>query len=99
VTVADTWHFTGGNAPSALRFLLAGQVELPSPGQVVVRPPGGGRAALVTWDPARTTAALTVRRLNDNMLSDVWGDRLTRLELILPGTAHGGIEVQVEVCQ
>jgi hypothetical protein len=31
------------------------------------------------------------------MLSEVWGEQLTRLELRLPGTARGAIEVRVGV--
>ncbi|MFC4117747.1 heparinase II/III domain-containing protein [Nonomuraea zeae] len=96
VTIEDSWEFTGGDGPGVLHFVLAGQVERRSAGQVVVRPRDGGRAALVSWDPARASAALTVRPLGDPMLSDVWGDRLTRLELLLAGTARGAFEVRVE---
>jgi hypothetical protein len=97
VTIEDVWSFTGGGGPSVLHFLLAGQVEQPSAGRVVVRPPGGARAALLLWDPERATAAFTVRTLEDPMLSAVWGERLTRLELQLPSTARGAFEVQVGV--
>jgi hypothetical protein len=38
-----------------------------------------------------------VRELDDPMLTSVWGDRLTRLELELPGTAEGSVLVRVEV--
>ncbi|MGN9843234.1 heparinase II/III domain-containing protein [Nonomuraea sp. H19] len=97
VTIEDAWSFAGDGDPSVLHFLLAGRVEQPATGQIVVRPPDGRRAALVTWDPQRATAALTVRTLEDPMLSDVWGDHLTRLELKLPGTAQGAFEIQVGV--
>ncbi|NUW29884.1 heparinase II/III family protein [Nonomuraea sp. SMC257] len=97
VTVEDSWAFAADGQPSALHYLLAGQVERHDDGRVVVRPPDGARAALVTWDPARATAALTVRTLEDPMLSEVWGEHLTRLELRLPGTARGSFELRVEV--
>ncbi|MEU8107154.1 heparinase II/III family protein [Nonomuraea muscovyensis] len=97
VTIGDTWEFAADGEPSVLHFLLAGRVERPGDGQVVVRPPDGARAALVSWDPAHATAALTVRPLEDPMLSSVWGERLTRLELRVPGTARGAFEVRVEV--
>ncbi|NUW41319.1 heparinase II/III domain-containing protein [Nonomuraea rhodomycinica] len=97
VTVEDAWTFAAGGEPSVLHYLLAGEVERHDDGRVVVRPPDGARAALVTWDPARATAALTVRTLEDPMLSEVWGERLTRLELRLPGTARGSFELRVEV--
>ncbi|MBT2229449.1 heparinase II/III family protein [Nonomuraea sp. NEAU-A123] len=97
VTIGDAWSFTGDGEPSVLHFLLNGQVEQPSAGQAVVRPPGGARAVLVAWDPGVATAAFTVRALADPMLSAVWGDCLTRLELRLPGTARGAFEVHVGV--
>ncbi|MEV0233357.1 heparinase II/III family protein [Nonomuraea sp. NPDC050786] len=97
VTIEDAWSFTGDGGTSVLHFVLAGQVEQPSPGRVVVRPPDGARSAVVSWDPAGATAALTVRTLDDPMLTEVWGERLTRLELRLPGTARGAFEVRVEV--
>ncbi|MFI7635955.1 heparinase II/III family protein [Nonomuraea sp. NPDC049400] len=97
VTIEDAWSFTGDGDASVLHLVLAGQVEQPSPGRVVVRPPDGARAAVVSWDPEGATAALTVRTLDDPMLTQVWGERLTRLELRLPGTARGAFEVRVEV--
>ncbi|RVX47641.1 heparinase II/III-like protein [Nonomuraea polychroma] len=97
VTIGDAWAFTGDGAPSVLHFLVNGQVNQPSAGQVVVRPPHGARAVRVAWDPGVATAAFTVRRLADPMLSEVWGEQLTRLELRLPGTARGAIEVRVGV--
>ncbi|TDD56227.1 hypothetical protein E1286_02605 [Nonomuraea terrae] len=97
VTVADRWSFTAEGGPSALHFLLAGHVELLAPGRLAARPPGGGRGVLIFWEPERAAAALTVRTLEDPMLRGVWGDRLTRLELTTPATAHGELEVHVEV--
>ncbi|MEV0200383.1 heparinase II/III family protein [Nonomuraea sp. NPDC050691] len=97
VTVEDAWAFAADGRPSVLHYLLAGEIERHDDGQVVVRPPDGARAACVTWDPARATSALTVRTLEDPMLSAVWGERLTRLELRLPGTARGSFELRVEV--
>ncbi|MFI7151187.1 heparinase II/III family protein [Nonomuraea sp. NPDC050022] len=97
VTIGDSWSFTGDGDPNVLHFLLNGQVEQPSAGQAVIRPPGGARAVLLAWDPGVATAAFTVRTLADPMLSTVWGDRLTRLELRLPGTARGAFEVRMGV--
>ena len=62
-----------------------------------MRPLEGARAVLVSWDPELAAGSLTVRELDDPMLSAVWGERLTRLELRLPGTARGALQVQVEV--
>lgn len=97
VTIEDAWRFTGPGGPSALRYLLAGEVRESGPGEVEVRPPGGARAAVLTWDPGQADGSLTVRELDDPMLTSVWGDRLTRLELALPGTATGSVRVRVGV--
>ncbi|TMR11310.1 hypothetical protein ETD86_36110 [Nonomuraea turkmeniaca] len=96
VTIGDTWSFTGDGDPSVLHFLLNGQVDQPAAGEIVVRPPDA-RAVRVTWDPGVATAGLTVRKLEDPMLAEVWGERLTRLELRLPGTARGAFEIRVGV--
>ncbi|WPF80843.1 heparinase II/III family protein [Sanguibacter sp. 4.1] len=66
-----------------IRFLLHGEVTLPAPGEAEVRAPRAARAALLRWDPAAATARLTVRTLDDPLLTDVWGDHLTRLDLVL----------------
>ncbi|MFG1943818.1 hypothetical protein [Nonomuraea sp. NPDC048826] len=97
VTIEDAWRFTGAGEPSVLRYLLAGEVRQEGPGEVEVRPPGKGRAAVLTWDPGLATGSLGVRELDDPLLTSVWGDRLTRLELALPGTAEGSVLVRVEV--
>ncbi|NUP68069.1 MAG: hypothetical protein HOW71_38535, partial [Nonomuraea sp.] len=94
--VAEPRGATGGG-PSTLHYVLAGRVERRSAGEVAVRPPDGARAVLISWDPDRATAALTVRMLDDPMLSAVWGERLTRLELLLPGVARGVFALRVEV--
>ncbi|MGI5270169.1 hypothetical protein ACQEUU_13535 [Nonomuraea sp. CA-218870] len=97
VTIEDAWRFTGAGEPSVLRYLLAGEVRRDRPGEVEVRPPGGGRAAVLTWDPGLAAGSLTVRELDDPMLAAVWGERLTRLELAVPGTAAGSVLVRVGV--
>jgi hypothetical protein len=97
VTIEDSWAFTDAGPPSEVRFLLAGQVRREAPGQVMVRPPGGGRAAVLSWNPERAVGSLAERELDDPTLIAVWGDRLTRLRLELPGTASGSVLVHVEV--
>ncbi|WP_158848700.1 heparinase II/III domain-containing protein [Saccharothrix deserti] len=97
VTVEDEWDFTDGGVPSTLHYLLAGRVTHDSPGRLVVHPPGETRATLLAWDPSLASADLTVRELDDPLLTSVWGDNLTRLELHLPDTARGGLVITVEV--
>jgi hypothetical protein len=43
---------------------------------------------VLTWQPADVAGAVTVRELTDPMLTEAWGDRLTRLEFDV--TAAGG---------
>lgn len=97
VTIEDAWRFAADGEPSVLRFLLAGEVRQDRPGEVEVRPPGGGRGLALCWDPELAAGSLDVRELDDPMLTGVWGDRLTRLELALPGTAGGSVRVRAEV--
>ncbi|MGS2648875.1 hypothetical protein [Streptosporangium sp. LJ11] len=97
VTIEDSWAFTDAGPPSEVRFLLSGRVRQEAPGQVTIRPPGGGRAAVLSWDPEHAAGSLTERELDDPLLVAVWGDRLTRLRLELPGTASGSLLVRVEV--
>mgnify|MGYP000359719898 CR=1 FL=1 len=79
VVVDDTWDLRAGSAPTTVRFLLAGDVEL-GPGCAVVRPLDGGAPVALTW-PAELDASLVDRPLDDPLLTAVWGDRLTRLDL------------------
>lgn len=44
------------------------------------------RSALLRWNPAAATPRLTVRPLDDPLLTRVWGDHLTRLDLLLTTT-------------
>ena len=78
--------------------LLAGDVRCPQPGLVTIQPLDGARTTRLTWDPATVTSSLTVRPLDDPMLSDVWGDHLTRLDLAVDDSAgHGSLVVTIEV--
>ncbi|WP_063780761.1 heparinase II/III domain-containing protein [Nonomuraea sp. SBT364] len=97
VTIEDAWSFAAAGAGSVLHYLLAGQVTL-SAGRAEVRPVGGGRTVFLSWDPGRAAVSTTVRELDDPMLSSVWGERMTRLELRLPGTAGGSFRIQAGVC-
>jgi hypothetical protein len=99
VTVEDVWTLTTvpDHAPTTVHYLLAGHVESPAPGRVVVRPLDGARVALITWDPRRATGALTGRTLDDPMLSGVWGEALTRLDLQVPDDPQSSLTLTLEV--
>ena len=115
VEIADSWELgavdpddptdaSGGGtarpAPLRLRYLLAGDVSTPGPGSVEIRPTDGGAATLLAWSPPTARPTLEVRLLDDPMLTDVWGDRLTRLTLEIDDTGQattGTLIVRMEV--
>ncbi|MBO3083430.1 heparinase II/III domain-containing protein [Cellulomonas fengjieae] len=97
VRVEDDWDVTPEGSGTVVHWVLAGEVDASEPGRVVVHPLDGARRTRLTWDPAGVTSSLTVRTLDDPMLSDVWGDHLTRLELRVDDAAgHGSLTVTVE---
>lgn len=81
VRLTDRWQGASAvdPAPSTSRLLLAGRVEL-GDGQARVTPLDGAPALTLRWSPT-APATLTVRDLDDPMLSQVWGPRVTRLDI------------------
>lgn len=76
VTVRDAWLLDPADdpEPTVLHLLLAGPVTL-----------GAGRADVagvlrLTWNPP-VPAGLVIRELGDPLLREVWGPRLTRLDI------------------
>ncbi|KAK1182291.1 heparinase II/III family protein [Streptomyces sp. NBS 14/10] len=72
--------------PVLLRHILAGAVEL-AEGQAQVT--ADGHSLLITWDPKRATARLEHRDLDDPLLRESWGERLTRLTLTVAAPSAG----------
>ncbi|WP_162453328.1 heparinase II/III family protein [Phytoactinopolyspora mesophila] len=110
VTIEDAWTFAGGEmsrtspvgaaegqAPTVVHYLLAGDVETPAPGRLVIRPLGGARTILLTWDPAHATSHVSTAELHDPMLTGVWGKRVRRLELRVPDDVQGTLVITAEV--
>jgi hypothetical protein len=88
VTVTDAWELEPWERETAepvtsVRLLLAGDVLL-GEGWALVSPIGGARRVRLRW-PVGIPAILTMRPLDDPMLSDVWGPSLTRLDLDVTG--------------
>lgn len=96
VEIHDSWAFADG-APAEddtrLHLLVAGDVRLEDDGARVI-PTGGARAVRVRW-PSDVSATAEVRVLDDPMLAEVWGDRLTRLAL--PLASRTQLQVTVEL--
>ncbi|WP_166844456.1 heparinase II/III family protein [Isoptericola sp. BMS4] len=96
VVVTDEWDWAddgpgGGRAPTTVRWLLAGTVEL-GPGHARVRPLDGATPLLLSW-PSGVRATLVDRELDDPMHTEVWGSRLTRLDLDVTGLRAVRLEV------
>ncbi|RPF23079.1 heparinase II/III domain-containing protein [Myceligenerans xiligouense] len=99
VTVRDEWSFDDdpdGGPPTALHWLLAGDVELDAAaGHATVRhaagrPPAEVRSLRITWDREAVDPALEVREIDDDELAAVWGERLTRLSLTTHEESRAG---------
>ena len=79
IQVDDAWRIPDGPGADTFRLLVAGEVALGEDGAVVT-PIGPARRLRIGW-PSGTVARLVVRELDDPMLTSVWGDRLTRIDL------------------
>lgn len=82
VVVHDAWEWLEDSlpeGPSEVRFLLAGDVTL-SAGAARIVPLDGAPPLVLSWN-AQATAALVARPLDDPMLTNVWGEKLTRLDI------------------
>lgn len=98
ITVRDSWQLDPGHndAPTRLHLVVAGEVSL-GRGRAEVAALDGAGTVCVAWDPADAPCTATARDLDDPMLRDVWGDRLTRLEIDVTAlTPVGTLELTVE---
>lgn len=93
VQVTDTWELVGepvdGDGPTTVRWLIAGEVRL-GPGWAEITALESAGTVLLSWDPADAPGQITRRELEDPMLSDVWGDRLTRLDIDVTASGPSG---------
>jgi hypothetical protein len=98
VTVTDRWELTPlptQEGRTTVRWLVAGDVTV-EPGRAEIKALEGAGTVVLTWEPA-APCAITVRDLDDPMLSDVWTDRLTRLDLDVSALGPAGtLVVRVE---
>ncbi|WP_307861049.1 heparinase II/III family protein [Microbacterium sp. SD291] len=89
IRIDDAWDVDGA---VSIRMLVAGDVVLIA-GGALITPIAGASPLIVSW-PDDISVQLAVRELDDPMLSDVWGTRLTRIEL--DASARRSVTVGVE---
>lgn len=89
VTVTDTWELdpTDSAERTRLHWLVAGDVELGKGRALILT---GGRSVTLSWSPADAPATISIKELDDPMLSDVWGERLTRVEIDVTAIGAAG---------
>jgi hypothetical protein len=97
VTITDDWALDRADdpPPTAVHLLLAGDVSLGS-GRAVVTAPEDVGTVVLAWHPSTAAAVTEIRELGDPVLSDVWGDRLTRLTIDVGDAPVGTLTVTVE---
>lgn len=92
VAIDDAWDAVGLDGETSVRLLIAGEVVIEGD-SALVTPLEDATPVRVRWSAA--AARLVQRELDDPMLSAVWGERLTRLDLI--PTAVDRLSVTVEL--
>ena len=100
ITVRDEWQLDPADdsalRPSRLHLIAAGNVRLGT-GRADISALDGAGMVRVTWEPPDAPCAAAVRELDDHMLSDVWGNRLTRLEIDVTALGPAGtLDLTVE---
>ena len=90
VVMSDEWDLdpAGGDASTLIHLVLAGTVTTGDGWAEVVALDDAGTLR-ITWTPV-VPAAVVVRELTDPMLADVWGERLTRLDIDVTGLGPVG---------
>ncbi|GAA2674667.1 heparinase II/III domain-containing protein [Actinoplanes palleronii] len=84
VTVRDQWELApAGRAPTRIHLVLAGAVRTGA-GYAEVTALDGAGVLRLAWSPP-VPSATTVREPDDPLLSSVWGDHVTRLEIDVSG--------------
>jgi hypothetical protein len=98
IEVREAWALdptADESACTTLRLLVAGGVELGRSRAQITAIDGAGTVAL-TWAPD-APCTIIERKLDDPMLSDVWGDRLTRLDIDVTGLgAEAALTLTIE---
>lgn len=96
VRVSDAWRCAPAiNEATQLNLVVAGTVSTLENG-IRIAPLDDATPVVIRWaDGIRST--FRVRALDDPMLSDVWGERLTRLELHVSAREDAWITVERDI--
>jgi hypothetical protein len=70
----------GPEGPTLIHLILAGRVECDA-GRARIEALDGAGTVELGWEPADRPAGVTVRGLTDPLMREVWGGRLTRLDI------------------
>lgn len=95
VRVSDAWRGEVAGDGTRLNLIVAGEPTLLEDGLRVV-PLDDATPVIIRW-PAGIRTAMTVRELDDAVLSDVWGERLTRIELDVSAREAAWITVERDI--
>lgn len=102
ITIRDSWELNpdpaqdGAPSRSRIQLIAAGEVRLGA-GRAEIAALDAAGTVCLTWNPAHAPCTGTVLDLADPMLGEVWGDRLTRLEIDVTALGPvGALELTVE---
>ena len=87
--ISDRFALTATNAPNQVNFLTWGQVDITTPGIVIIEVKG--EKVRLSYDKNTFTISKDTIRLDDPRLSNVWGDEIYRLSLTAKNTSLTGI--------
>lgn len=98
IDIRDEWDLdewaSDEEPPTTVRLLVAGDVTITT-GSARIVPLEGASPVTVRW-PAEITARTVEQPLDDPMLSDVWGARLTRIDLDVTTRRSAAITVDMD---
>ncbi len=91
VTIIDRWQLDPAEAaaPVRIHLLAAGEVRTGAGHAEITALENAGTLAL-RWEPTDAPGACTTRKLDDPILSEVWGERLTRIDIDVTASGPEG---------
>lgn len=97
VQVDDEWELSDDHRETTVRLLLAGRVRV-GRGWARVVPIAEAAPLLIEW-PAQLSFRTLPRELDDPTLSEVWGPRLLRLDLVVSDCRSVSVRIRQDDAQ